>query len=572
VISQEVSRIEIARGLGVQANASIVVINLPTVTVPSIGDLSVEFGGLVRVLRNCLSLDPRLEVDTEGGMSLVLRIMDRRWAWRWRVISGRYNQPDDLTENPNLIRTAREMAALCFEALGESGYDVSVMPDTIGPPVNWVQDSAATALHRICRQYGCEVAPIDSTDTFAVVLLGAGTTPTVNLDTFAATSEFGEKPRPAELQVICGRTLWATWFELEPVIETPSGEYVRFDEADYTPEEGWEEFGDTEHFEGLVDLDNPTETEMEARAAARRSAFRYYRIKSFADGTLDLPGFPPGSIENISECLPLRDLNGEKYASFAPGDRMSPAELRGTFVMGGDPASGNNSPEFTRYDGRWSLRGDQGIVTLARRAYRNVNAQGVTLDQTADAAARLQQADSEPGGGNIRPAKLFLRCLFGVASQELGYTPYREIFSLPMAGAIVPGAQVYVQPQLRVINAVEWAAPTGPIPNTDAEWRPTQSGQFATNYDATQEKALALLNDASLTFLSGAEQSIAYRTLVTADLSGVVRQIRISANGRRGLSSYVSVNQEPELMIRRQSIRDASTAGSQGNAALLQGE
>lgn len=54
-------------------------------------------------------------------------------------------------------KSPQQLAKLCLDALGETNYDVSELPDTARPYVHWDEVRPAEALARLCDQFGCRV-------------------------------------------------------------------------------------------------------------------------------------------------------------------------------------------------------------------------------------------------------------------------------------------------------------------------------------------------------------------------------------------------------------------------------
>src|SRR5207302_7663300 len=97
----------------------------------SFGDVELEFPGC--------ALDSAMVRRDRAGMIVSLSILDRRWAWRFGQICGRYNVRDEAGRlDAETERSPQELAQSLFTAMGESVFDVSLLPDDTRPEVNWV--------------------------------------------------------------------------------------------------------------------------------------------------------------------------------------------------------------------------------------------------------------------------------------------------------------------------------------------------------------------------------------------------------------------------------------------------
>ena len=94
-----------------------------------VGPLLVSYGNTQLVFPDCKVDRISVETDGEGHTVWGLSILDRRWKWAWGRISGYYNVRRGETLVKETEKRPQELATLCLEAMGETGYDVSRMPD-----------------------------------------------------------------------------------------------------------------------------------------------------------------------------------------------------------------------------------------------------------------------------------------------------------------------------------------------------------------------------------------------------------------------------------------------------------
>lgn len=163
------------------------------------GTLVITDGFRSLVLPDCKVADVQAET-TSAGKELTLRIYDRRWKWgEYGSISGVYNQLDP--HGKLILWTVRspiQLAVLCLDAMGESGYTIDLPdgidgpvtpPNTIpdflnpgqnlpvtvtNPPINWLGEPPFQALQRLCDLYGRRIVLNVVTNRIAIVQPGIG--------------------------------------------------------------------------------------------------------------------------------------------------------------------------------------------------------------------------------------------------------------------------------------------------------------------------------------------------------------------------------------------------------------
>jgi len=253
-----------------------------------IGTLTLEYGGESLSFDECRVVAASYKRDGSGRI-VQLTIEDWRWRWRFGYISGRYNtrepQSSEIDGTPNIIphtkKTAKELATLCFEEMGETDFSVANLPDDVFPEINWDVESAAGALAALCDLLGYRIVPVgyNRTEIFAT---GEGSPLPVSLTRTDASDILDPPEKPSQLAVVGNGVEFQCDFELEWLAEDVDGEYVPMNEAVYKPAGGWE------------DSDYPdftrVSTDLGYRDLARRSVYRVARIKIPKDG-LAIPGY-----------------------------------------------------------------------------------------------------------------------------------------------------------------------------------------------------------------------------------------------------------------------------------------
>lgn len=222
-----------------------------------------------------------------GGRWRELTIEDRRWTWQggYSAVYGEYNI--DQAGLTTVRKSVRELATICFQALNEVGYDVSVLPHDIYPPVTWDGTEPGAALQALCDDFNCLIVPT-LYDTFRIVRDGQGVQPRPDPRQMDFTS--GLEPPVIPKAIICegGETHVQHDLPLEAVgleiTGTNKGKFVPVDQLSYKPT-SWDKIDPTQ------DKAFGAITSLEARKVARKWLWRRYRIK----GPFQLP-LPPAAL------------------------------------------------------------------------------------------------------------------------------------------------------------------------------------------------------------------------------------------------------------------------------------
>lgn len=138
------------------------------------GDMVFSYNGQVITIQGC-TIDSAQFHRNSGGKTVTLRILDSRYRWAYGQITLRTNirLPNNFVD-PNHEMTPKQIASLCFQAMGESIYDVSVLPDDARPDIDWEGANPAQSLAKMCDDLGCRIVPVRSTGGWAIVVSGVG--------------------------------------------------------------------------------------------------------------------------------------------------------------------------------------------------------------------------------------------------------------------------------------------------------------------------------------------------------------------------------------------------------------
>lgn len=200
-------------------------------------DLVITQDGRTRTFVNCHICDPVFEAGMDG-QEWTLPILDRRWMWAGRTISGSYNvrQADETLLRE---RTPQQIAVLLLFACGETDIDVSALPNVARPSVTWEDASARDELDRLCNDLGCIVCIDQDGRNHAYVAkigVGPGLPPGPAL---GGEYSIAAKPLPRAVEVICDRTIYEAAFVLEEVGMETDFSYKAPTDLSYTPTLGW---------------------------------------------------------------------------------------------------------------------------------------------------------------------------------------------------------------------------------------------------------------------------------------------------------------------------------------------
>jgi signal recognition particle subunit SEC65 len=237
---------------------------------PHIGTLRITDGRQYRDFPDCRVVRHTIKREGGGWMREIV-IEDRRWRWSRTRIWGVYNTTEKGVRDPDSEKSARELAVLCLEAMKETGFDASVLPEDSYPDVSWDAASASAALESICAMFGCVVVLHPASNRVRIHKNNVGRKPAVDSRAMDQTPSSEPQVVPPLLIFEGGHTLWQRDLVLEPVgIDKLSEKEVvrKLDELSYKPDpKGWGNPRD------LINVD------VDSRDLARRCVYRMFRVK-----------------------------------------------------------------------------------------------------------------------------------------------------------------------------------------------------------------------------------------------------------------------------------------------------
>lgn len=198
-----------------------------------------------------------------NGTVWTLEIYDRRWKWNTGQITGTYNQIDRNNKLlPWCVRSPEELAVLCLQAMGETGYtidlpggltkqdgldfiarlglnsDIGGLTQQFGTNtvINWEQENPAVALASLCEQFGRRVIYRWSTNSVLIARPGIGLTLPTDGSIATDSPAIDVPERPDGVAAVGSPTRFQVELLLEPVGEEWNGRYRELDALSYTPQ------------------------------------------------------------------------------------------------------------------------------------------------------------------------------------------------------------------------------------------------------------------------------------------------------------------------------------------------
>jgi hypothetical protein len=398
---------------------------------PFFGDLEIideNHGTFIR-LRDCVVEAANLTGSAISAQLWNLRILDRRWRWRYGQISGHYNEP--LTEDEwRREKTPQELANLLFEALGETTHEVDELPDDSRPHVIWELASPADELARLCENLGCRVVLSLSDNVARIVKRGEGADlPNIGKEV-SLSFAFARKAVPDNINIVTGPSRYESVWQLEAVGEETDGTIVPIDDLSYKPT-WWTKSMDFPYFLNVSGDFIRDGKQIEKRTLAQKTVFRTYRVLNAVGSSpsepnaLAPPGylddFPDETVDSIEQLTFYPFLNttlDERYQDTVE-KKYNPAVIMAIYFPPDTGIWTNLQP--TMYRDSWSLD-PKGLVTFSEHLFK----------KTDDA------------NFPIAPADIWLHATCEVKNKEQGVSA-RWSFTWPTEGSQVDTPDMIVE-------------------------------------------------------------------------------------------------------------------------------
>lgn len=330
---------------------------------PSVGNfVFTRNGSPVLTFPNCAMVNAKLDWVSQGRR-VTLQFADRRYFWQFGHVSGRYNRRHaDDTLDTDTEKTPQELAELLLDAMGETGYDVSSLPNDERPSVDWDLANPAAELQTLCDSLACVISfdaqtgnvklygPLEGTD------LGPGPIMT-------AGGGINQKAAPTGIAAASARIQFQLRLELEPVAldeaEDGTEKIVPLEDVSYRPKDAQGQFMPF-YPDSFFDVED--QFGVKKRQLAERSVYKMYRVKivdPFNLPQLDLP------IADIRRQLNL--LNQQAVPSdHTEVVRRAQPRLWGRFI---DEWFERND-EYRLYLEGFTIDPERQIVTTSKPVYR----------------------------------------------------------------------------------------------------------------------------------------------------------------------------------------------------------
>ncbi len=357
--------------------------------IASRGDVTFSYGVSSVTLPDCFFDEIQVVSDVTDGHRVVVTLFDRRERWKLSdTISGQYNTYRAGSQLSWRLLSLRSIVQMLLQYMGEATPDVSALSNSIYPEVRWDDIHPVQALDEILKDWGFSLSLGFNTENVTIVQVGVGATIPYTGDAMMLSSSVDPKVRPKFVRTRFAPSLMQARFLLEAVGLDDDGVWKPISSLSYKPTT-WDK-------EDPVTLPTVKANESEATwQRAVKSVYRTYRIKKFADNTLNVPD---GSLtlSNIRQCLPLyaRLLDSDAIRTDGVEQTQIPFRIYGKRQVrynNGEPAKYYTTAVGEEIVGEKVLfNGEDGIIQFEEPQY---------------------QVD---GSSNYIPAELYLECSFSI--------------------------------------------------------------------------------------------------------------------------------------------------------------
>ena len=338
---------------------------------PDVGTLEISDGELGVRLVDC-KLAAVSYRSGRQGRTAVVQIIDRRWRWQFRQITGVYNaRTASGAVDPETTKTARELATILLKALGETA-DVSALPDEGKPEVDWNAENAARALEDLCEQYNCRVV-LGADNRVRIVKYNDG----ADLPDGPQDSRSGGVTpdlKPDRIVLLGGPWRFEVLLPLEAVGLETDFSIKPLNTLSYRPANGWGTESPDMASIGENSFVTADGSRTSPRELAQQSVFRWYRIAE----TATVPGLrdaiqrwrdafatagTTAPVDDVKrwQLLPLSDTLTQTYRDADKVEREKPAFAVGEFWHASRLEATNSKPG-TKCDLPFSTDSTRGMI------------------------------------------------------------------------------------------------------------------------------------------------------------------------------------------------------------------
>jgi hypothetical protein len=303
-------------------------------------------------------------VGSPPGVTVTL--VDRRWRWKYGTITGAYNVREGAGEL-RWPKTARELATMLAVAMDEPNADVQLLPDAVGPEVDWFGANPAAELALLAQSYGCVIG-FTNQNRMTLYREGKGgglpSLPRVFQSALAGET----KQLPWAVSLYGGPDEFEMVLNLTPVGTETDGRILSIDQLSYKP--AGQSWGRTYAGKFMA------VTNEEHRKLAQRDVFRMFRVDG--QGAIGSTTPEPTSFAAAHPSrAAITDLEQLEILNVRPGfvineeGKKEPREARvfGVFLDPDEESDGNSAPKDP-WPHDHSYRDSGRIVQLQKPAVR----------------------------------------------------------------------------------------------------------------------------------------------------------------------------------------------------------
>lgn len=278
-----------------------------------------------------------------------ITVYDRRLYWGRYQVDGNYNErlPNGLVK-PDTQKSARELARLILNGIGEGTANVDGMPANVYPRCRWAGANAAAVLQWLCEYCSCAIG-FDTSNRVQLMPYGVGADlPSQRAQTPRYRYNIGTSPQT--LLAVGGPTVYQSRLRLEAVsLEESTNTLKPMEFVESKPANGWE-------YEPIINFPNVS---TDYRDTVFGYGWRGFRVYSQADGSTNVPGCP-FAVSRLSQMLPFKTELPYLITDVDGGNAYGyPLLLRGDYwPMGDTSASITDSP----WPGQFAFNEQRGLV------------------------------------------------------------------------------------------------------------------------------------------------------------------------------------------------------------------
>lgn len=389
------------------------------------GNLAIIYGGVNITFPNARLLDVQYDVQGPGFQTMILKIADRRWKWKFGWIQGRYNIPDPKGGKiPQRQKTPKELIKLLMDAMGEPQYVAQGVPDKVRPFVEW-DEPPVEALLKLCDVLGMRLMLDHLSNKAKIVPLNQGAQ-IPNLPTAIQGSlDLSQPGVPDKFIFLGGPIEWQWDLILEPVAEEKDGSIVPLDKVSYKPTNGWDHDAPPNH----------PNVKVEFRELAKKSVWRMYRpVMPLLKGKLKKG---VDKIEELDRILLHDHMIETRKVDGRDEEERLPAAIYGLFDAKNDVSKvqpktlDSVNGRFAEYQRGFHIDEDRGLVIFSDPVFLRVGASGLPVTNPVSI------------GNKIVKAKLWLRTAISVRDKDTG-SFYRSFYEFAPPGQKLGTKPFYV--------------------------------------------------------------------------------------------------------------------------------